>query len=132
MLVNIKVPDETYEAYARRNPENPRLELERTLQAFSELDPRRISLFFNQEELAEISRLLGQPVQDVKTFLEVLKKSASAGFGEGIEIQLNPAQRARLHAMANFYKRPGRDSEENFLEYAKNELIRALVIVVGP
>ncbi len=130
--MNLRIPDAVYEAYARRNPEDPRLELERSLQAFAELDPRRVSLFFNQEELAEIGSILGIPVQDTKTFLEALRRSQRATFGEGLEVDLNPGQRNRLRQMADFYKRPSDDPAKNFKEYAEAQLKRGVVTVVGP
>lgn len=125
MILSIRVPDETYETYARRNPENPRVELERSLQAFASLDPKRVSLFLNQEELAEISQILGLPVNDVKTLLELLRRSQRASFGEGLEVELNPGQRNRLQAMATAMA-------EDFRSYAKRELKRGVVVVVGP
>jgi len=125
MLVNLKIPDETYEVYARRNPENPRLELERALQAFSALDPRRVALFLNQEELGELSGILGLPVSDVKTLLELLKRSQLASFGEGLEVKLNAGQRLRLKQMADFYNQP-------FKAYAESEVLRGVVAAVGP
>lgn len=125
MLVNLKIPDETYETFARRNPDNPRLELERTLQAFAEVDPRKVNLLLNQEELAELSKILGLPVQDFATLRELLVRSQRASFGDGIEIQLNSGQRNRLEAMSKFH-------DEGFKSYATREIQKGVVIVVGP
>lgn len=125
MLVNLKIPDETYETYARRNPANPRVELERSLQAFAELDPRKVSLFLNQAELAELSKILGLPVQDFATLKELLVRSQRASFGDGVEIQLNSGQRNRLNEMAKFHN-------EDFKSYATREILKGVVVTVGP
>lgn len=125
MILSIKVPDETYETYARRNPENPRVELERSLQAFASLDPKRVNLFLDSEELKEISTILGFPVHSYAELKEHLERSQRASFGEGLEISLNSGQRNRLKAMATAMA-------EEFKSYAERELKRGVIVVVGP
>lgn len=125
MLVNLKVPDETYESYARRNVENPRAEMERSLQAFSELSPKETALFLNSEELKELNTLLGHPISTVKELLDQIKRSQRVSLGDGVEIELNVGQRARLMAQADFFKR-------DFRDFVRTQVKAGVVNVVGP
>lgn len=125
MLVNLKIPDETYEVYGKRNPESPRVELERSLQAFATLDPREVGLILNRAELGEVSKVLGFPISTVKDLLEHLQRSERVSLGEGVEVTLNPGQRTRLQQMAGFY-------DQTFVDYAKAQVQRAVAQVVGP
>jgi hypothetical protein len=125
MIIGLKIPDETYEVYGRRNPESPRVEIERTLQAFASLDPREVSLFLNREELKELNTILGHPISSVKELFEHLKRSQRVSLGEGIEVELTSAQRARLAADAEFWK-------EDFKTYVAKHIKLGVVNVVGP
>lgn len=125
MLLNIKVPDETYETYARRNPGNPRLELEASLQVFAELDPKRSGLVLTAEELSQLNRILGHPISSTKELLEHVERSQRVSLGEGAAITLSLGQRTRLKAQAEFFK-------EDFKKFAERQVGAGVIAIVGP
>jgi hypothetical protein len=125
VLVQIKIPDETYELYGRRNPENPRAALELTLQAFAELDPRGAGLVLTAEELRELNTLLGHPISSSKELLEHVGRSQRVTLGEGVEVPLNIGQRMRLKAQADFFA-------QSFPDFVKKQVAAGVVAVVGP
>lgn len=119
MIVSLKIPDEVYEAYGRRNPENPRAELELTLQAFEALDPRKAGLVLDAEELKELNTLLGHPISSTRELLEHVGRSQKVSFGEGLAIPLDTGQRQRLAAQADFFQQP-------FEDFAQTQIRAAL------
>lgn len=123
MIVQLKVPDELYELYAKRNPGNPRKAMEEALEAFKVLEPGIPRLILENPELREIKRLSGEQLPDAQALLAYIKKTQAVSLG-GVEIELNLGQRQRLEAMAEFFKQP-------YDQYAKQQLADGVQRVLG-
>ena len=118
MIVSLKVPDETYEVYARRNTANPRVEMERTLQSFAEVDPKGVSLFLNNEELKQLNEILGSPVSSFAELKEHLQRNLRCGLGENLEVPLSLGQRIRAKGLADAQARDYREFVQQIVKQA--------------
>lgn len=125
MFVNVQISDELYTKYAEKAPDRPQRALAETLKAFVELDPSEKLVILRGAELREISRILGHPISEPKELLEHLERSQRVSLGEGVEVELNPGQRARLKAQAEFFQQP-------LAEFAKKQISAGVVAIVGP
>lgn len=123
MIVSLKVPDETYEIYGQRNPANPRVEMERTLQSFAEVDPKGVSLSLNNEELAVLNALLGHPIGSFAELKEHLQRNMRCGLGEDLEVPLSLGQRIRVKALADAQ---ARDYREYVVQLVKQALTNSI------
>ena len=123
MIVSLKIPDETYEVYARRNPASPRLDIERSVQAFAEVDPKGVSLFLNNEELKELNTLLGSPIGSFEQLKEHVQRNLRCGLGENLEVPLSLGQRIRVKALA---EAEGRDYRDYVVQLVKQALANAI------
>jgi len=125
VFINIQVSDELYTKYAEKAPDRPQRAMADTLKAFVDLEPGEAMVVLRAETLREVSRILGHPISTPKELLEHLTRSERVTLGEGIEVELNPGQRARLKAQAEFFKQP-------LEEFAKKQVAAGVVAIVGP
>lgn len=123
MLVQLKISDELYEAYAKRNPENPRKALEEALEAHKDLEPGIPRLVVENPELRELKRISRQVLGDSKELLEFVKKTCSVSLG-GVEVELSLGARQRLEALATAGAEP-------YDTFTKRRLQNAVDQVVG-
>lgn len=105
MLVQLRVDDELYQQYAKRNPGDPRKALEEALVAFKDLEPGVPRVVVENPELRELNRIVGEPVSSVAQLLNWAKKLTSFSVA-GVEVELSPGQRQRLVQMAGFMNQP--------------------------
>ena len=132
MILSLRISDDLYQHYANRAPQAPQKELERALEAFRDLDPRENRVVVGGEDLKALSRLLGHPISTAKELLEHLNRSQRCSLGEGVEVALNPGQRARLKAQADFFNKAGKATPEEFATFVKQQVSAGIIQVVGP
>ena len=123
MLVQLKISDELYEKYARRNPENPRKALEETLELYKDLEPGVPRLIVENPELRELKRLSGQVLTDAKELLTYVKRTQTVSIG-GVEVELSVGARQRLEALSLAVAEP-------YDVFTKRRLQNAVDQVVG-
>ena len=123
MLVQLKISDELYEKYSKRNPQNPRKALEEALEAHQDLEPGVPRLVVENPELRELKRLSGQILEDSKALLAYVKKTQSVSIG-GVEVELSVGARQRLEALAASIAEP-------YDKFTKRRLQNAVDQVVG-
>jgi hypothetical protein len=123
MLVQLKISDELYEAYAKRNPGNPRKALEEALEAHKSLEPGVPRLVVENPELRELKRLSGQVLADSKELLAYVRKTQAVSLG-GVEVELSVGARQRLEALAQAVNEP-------YDHFTKRRLQGAVDQVVG-
>lgn len=123
MIVQIKIPDELYEKYARRNPKDPRKALEEALETFQDLEPGVPRLVVENPELRELKRISQAVLGDAKELLEFVKRTTAVSVG-GVEVELSLGARQRLEAMALAMTEP-------FDVFAKRQLKAGVDKVVG-
>jgi len=99
------VPDETYEAYGRINPVNPRKVMEALLEKFNGVDPSKKSVLLAGDTLAAIQTALGVSIDTPESLLDAVKASAGIKV-DGVEVELTQAQRKKLVTQAAAWKRP--------------------------
>ena len=126
MIISLKIPDELYALYAERNPSSPQGELEKALLDFKDLTPGDRRVILEGDTLQEISRLIGHPISTSRELLEHLTRSQRVSLPEeGIELELNIGQRARLKSQAEFFK-------QDFKDFVKKQLAAGVIAIVGP
>lgn len=126
MIVSLKIPDELYASYAERNPKSPQGEMEKALKAFKDLDPGAFRVILEGENLKKLNNTFQHPCNSPEELLEQLARNGRVSLPEeGVEIQLNEGQRARLKAQAAFFERP-------YPEFVKQQVAAGVVTVVGP
>jgi hypothetical protein len=123
MLVQLKISDELYEKYSRRNPGNPRKALEETLEAHQDLEPGVPRLIVENPELRELKRLSGQILEDSKALLTYVRKTQAVSIG-GVEVELSVGARQRLEALAASIPEP-------YDVFTKRRLQNAVDHVIG-
>jgi hypothetical protein len=123
MLLQIKISDELYEKYARRNPKDPRKALEEALELYQDLEPGVPRLVVENPELRELKRISQAVLADSKELLDFVKKTTSVSVG-GVEVELSVAARQRLEAMALAMAEP-------FDSFAKRQLKAGVDRVIG-
>lgn len=123
MLVNIKIPDDTYEAYGKHNSQNPRFSIEKTLERFAHVGHLGKAIVVNGETLSDLQTLAGGTLDTPEALLAFVKKALSVKI-DGIEVALTPSQRKGVGDNAAFFKR----SPEDFL---RDQVKRGLQAVLG-
>lgn len=124
MFVNIQIPDELYQVYAERNPERPQKAMAETLRLFAAVKPEGVAIQLTGPELKELSRLLGHPISTPQELVEHIIRSERVSLGEGVEVLLNPGQRQRLKAQADFFK-------QDYKDFTKQQVAAGIVSTVG-
>ena len=119
MIVSLKVPDELYEVYAKRNPRDPRAAMAEALEAWKDREPGIPRLVVENPELRELQRLTQSELSQPKQLVDWAKRTVSVAVA-GIEFELSLGQRQRLEAEAAALKQP-------FNAY----LLQQLKLVVG-
>ena len=105
MLVQLRVDDDLYQLYAKRNPGDPRKAMEEALAAFQDLAPGIPRLVVENPELRELNRAVGFPVSSGAALIEHVKRLTSFSVA-GVEVPLTPGQSQRLVQMAGFMQQP--------------------------
>lgn len=105
MIVQLRVSDELYEKYAKRNPQNPRKALEEALEAWQDAEPGIPRLVVENPELRRLKELSGQVLSDSKELVTWAEKTAAASVA-GVDLPLSLGQRQRLVAQAQFFQQP--------------------------
>lgn len=124
MIVSLKIPDELYEAYGRKNPEDPRAAMAETLAAFAASDPAARTVSLAGEDLKTAQSMLGQPFDTSEKFLELLRKALCVRF-ENVEVALTPAQRKSAETSISFFKIKDAD------EFLRQKLAEGIKVVFG-
>lgn len=123
MIVSLKVPDELYEAYGRKNSTDPRAPMVEALAKFVEEDPRARSITLSGENLSEVQNLIGGPVDSPPSLLDALRKSLRVRLDD-VEVTLSPSQRKAIETSCGFFKLEQR-------QFIENKLREALIQVFG-
>ena len=123
MIVSLRVPDELYEAYGRKNAEDPRSPMVEALAKFVGEDPKARSITLSGESLKEVQGLIGGPVESPEQLLRALRKALKVRL-DNVEVTLTPSQRKAVETTVGFFG----GEEDEFLE---NKLKEALVYVFG-
>lgn len=124
MFVNIQIPDELYQVYAERNPDRPQKAMAETLRLFAAVKPEGVAIQLTGPELKELSRLLGHPISTPGELVEHIIRSERVSLGDGVEVLLNPGQRQRLKAQADFFK-------QDYKDFTKQQVSAGIVATVG-
>jgi len=123
MIVSIKISDELYEHYAKRNPGDPRAALVEALTAFQHLEPGIPRLVVENPELRAIQGFVQGDLSTPAALLAWIKKTATVQVGDWT-VELTLGQRQRLEAMAKAMAQPVED-------FAKTQLTAGIQRVVG-
>jgi len=123
MIVSLKISDELYEKYAKRNPEDPRAALAEALAAFQDLEPGIPRLVVENPELRRLKELSQEDLSTPGKLVSWAEKNAKVGMG-GVEVELSLGVRQRLAAQAEFMKEP-------YQEFAKKQLGGAISRTFG-
>ena len=114
MIVQIRISDELYEKYAKRNPQDPRAALGEALETFQDLEPGVPRLIVENPELRRLKELTQEDLSSPANLVKWAERSAKVGMS-GVEVELSLGIRQRLAAQAEFMKEP-------FQEFAKKQL----------
>jgi len=131
MFVQIQIPDELYQVFAERSPERPQKAIADTLKRFAAIPPEGVAIQLTGAELRELSRLLGHPISTPGELVEHIIRSERVSLGEGIEVMLNPGQRQRLKAQADFFNPSGKATKEEYEAFVKQQVSAGIVTTVG-
>lgn len=123
MIVQLRVPDELYEAYARRNPEDPRAAMAESLAKFEKLDPKEDRLVLDKEALKALQAFVQGDLSEAKSLIDFVKRTTAVS-AAGIELPLSVAVRTRLAAEARALEQP-------YDVYAKQQLSLAVTKILG-
>jgi hypothetical protein len=105
MILQIRVSDDLYTHYAKRNPGDPRKAIEEALETLKDLEPGVPRLVVENPELRELKQVAGIPLDSPHSLLEWAKKHANFSLS-GFEVELSLGQRQRLAQMAGFMNVP--------------------------
>lgn len=111
MIISITLPDALYAKYSTKNPENPRKEIEKTLEKFVDIPLSDRLLLVPKEVRQELEGLIGGPIENWKKFLSFFKDAISVRAGE-VNVPLTQGQTQRLAHQAAFFKRDPKDFVE--------------------
>jgi hypothetical protein len=123
MIVSLKIPDELYEQYAKRNPGDPRKALAEALETWKNLEPGVPRLIVENPELRELKTLTQVDLSQAKNLLAWAKRSAKVS-AAGVDLELPLGVRERLQAQADFMKEP-------YQEFARKQLAAAITRALG-
>jgi hypothetical protein len=115
MIVSLKVSDELYEEYGRRNPNNPRAAMADTLERFASHDPGIKSVTLEGDNLAQLQSALQTSLSDPDELTRLLIKALSVRVDE-VEIALTPVQRKSIETNSAFFKQDPGDWTKNKVE----------------
>ena len=104
MILSITIPDGLYAKYTERNPENPRKEIEKTLEKFQDIPLSDRLLLVPTDVRKELEALTGSPIESWKKFLSFFKDAISIRAAE-VNIPLTEGQVKRFAHQAAFFKR---------------------------
>jgi len=123
MIVSLKVSDDLYEQYGRRNPNNPRAAMIDTLERFASHDPGRKSLTLEGENLKQLQDALQTVLRDPDEATRLLLKALSVRVDD-VEIALTPTQRKSIETNSAFFKQDPQN-------WAKNKIVEGLRVAFG-
>jgi len=123
MILSIKIPDETYEAFGRHNSQNPRHAIEETLKRFAEVGHLRKAVVLSGEVLSHLQALAGTTLDSPEAVEEFIRKALSIKV-DGVEVALTESQRKGLASNAAFFK-------QDPVEFAKTKIKQGLVTALG-
>jgi hypothetical protein len=123
MIVSLKVSDELYEEYGRRNPNNPRTAMADSLERFVSHDPGIKSVLLDGENLSLLQSALQTSLSDPAELTRLLIKALSVRVDE-VEVALTPVQRKSIETNASFFK-------QTQGEFAKNKIEEGLRVAFG-
>ena len=90
MIVSLKVSDELYEAYGRKNEKNPRAAMTEALAKFVGEDSKARSITVAGEHLKTLQDLIGGPVDSAENLTKALKVALNVRL-EDVEVKLTPS-----------------------------------------
>jgi hypothetical protein len=123
MIVSLKISDELYEHYAKRNPLDPRAALADALESFKALEPGVPRLVVENPDLRAIQGYVQGDLSTSAALLAWIRKTAAVKVGDW-SIELSVGQRKHLKDMATALVQP-------LDEFAKNQLKAGIQKVVG-
>lgn len=123
MIVSLKVSDDLYEQYGRRNPNNPRAAMTDTLERFVSHDPGTKSVTLEGDNLRQLQEALQTSLSNPDEFTRLLVKALSVRVDD-IEISLTPTQRKSIETNSAFFKQSPAD-------WTKNKVVEGLRIAFG-
>lgn len=123
MIVSLKISDELYEQYAKRNPGDPRAALAEALEAWKDREIGVPRLILENPELRELKTITQADLSEPAHLVNWAKRTSTVDFSE-VEVELSLGVRERLKAQADFMKEP-------FAEFAKKQLLGAISRTFG-
>ncbi len=123
MIVTISIPDDVYQAYAAKNPSNPRQAIQKQLERFREVETAQRVLLLSGEALRALEALHGLPIEDSETLVKWVTQLTQLRIGDS-SVPLREGVRKRLTTEADFYKK-GHDV------YIRERVARALDDALG-
>lgn len=112
MILSIAISDALYTKFQEKNPENPRKEIEKTLEKFVDLPLDDRLLIVPKEIRKELEALVGGPIESWKKFLSYFKNTIAIRAGE-VNVPLTAGQSQRLAHQAAFFKRDPKEFVED-------------------
>lgn len=103
MIVQLKIDDDLYAKYAKRNPKDPRKALEEALSTFQDVEIGVPRLTLENPELKELKTVAGEPIGSSADLVAWAKRHSNVSVA-GVEVPLSVAQRQRLAALAPFFQ----------------------------
>lgn len=122
MIISITIPDAIYAKYSERNPENPRKEIEKTLEKFSDVPVSDRLLLVPPDVRRELEKLVGGPIEKWEKFLRIFRDALSIRAGE-VNVPLSEGQVKRVSDQVRFYKREPKEYLEELLKRGVNHVL---------
>lgn len=123
MIVSLKIKDETYEAYSKFDPSNPRLAMEQQLERFKTSSPKDREIIINAPLRQELEKLLGRQVDTAKALVDLVGLMVNIKVGE-VEIPLTEGQMKRIASQAAFWK-------QDPTKFTKDKVKAGIVTALG-
>lgn len=123
MIINQQMPDELYAACVEENPQNWWRGILQKLARFKGVKHGERILMFRGQDMQDLERLYGKPIEDLPAFNKWLEHLKSVPVGE-IPVVLKEGQRKMIQGEANHYKIP-------FAEVARKKTEMALDRLLG-
>jgi hypothetical protein len=101
MIVQIKIPDSTYETYLKHSPTNPERAMEQQLIRFAEIRPSERILLLPPKERDELEVMLDSNFATARELVAKVRELLGIRV-EGVDVTLDPNTLMRLVHQAEF------------------------------
>lgn len=123
MILQLRLPDEVWEAYLEHSKTNPQRAMEEQLKRFKDVKPEDRTLLLTRAQRTRLEAAWGRPVEDLDKMVSDVEALISIE-ADKVKIPLTEGQRKRLSTEAKFYKK-------EFPVYAKTRISDAIRGAIG-